>query len=37
MNFTQAFVKRVTCEEGKSKQEFYDSNIKAFYIRGVME
>jgi integrase len=29
---TQAFVKRIECEAGKSKQEFYDSEIKGFIL-----
>lgn len=29
---TQAFVKRVECEEGKSKQEFVDDEIKGFFL-----
>jgi len=31
-NLTQAFVKRVECERGKSKQEFYDSEIAGFIL-----
>jgi len=31
-NLTQAFVKRVECEQGKSKQEFYDNEIKGFIL-----
>ncbi|MFA5455836.1 MAG: tyrosine-type recombinase/integrase [Sulfurimonas sp.] len=31
-HLTQAFVKRVECEAGKSKQEFYDTEIKGFIL-----
>ncbi|MFA5462301.1 MAG: tyrosine-type recombinase/integrase [Sulfurimonas sp.] len=31
-NLTQPFVKRVKCEAGKSKQEFYDSEIQGFML-----
>lgn len=29
---TQAFIKRIECEEGKSKQEFVDDEIKGFFL-----
>ena len=31
-NLSQVFVKRVVCEIGKSKQEFYDNEIKGFFL-----
>ena len=31
-NLTQAFVKRIQCEAGKSKQEFYDIEIQGFIL-----
>ncbi len=31
-NLTKVFVKRVECEQGKSKQEFYDNNIQGFIL-----
>lgn len=31
-NLSQVFVKRVECEQGKSKQEFYDNEIKGFFL-----
>ncbi|MFA7353486.1 MAG: hypothetical protein WCZ70_02585 [Sulfurimonadaceae bacterium] len=31
-NLTQPFVKRVKCEAGKTKQEFYDSEIQGFML-----
>jgi len=31
-HITQAFVKRVECERGKSKQEYYDSEITGFIL-----
>ena len=31
-NLTQPFVKRAECEQGKSKQEFYDNEIKGFSL-----
>ena len=31
-NLTQVFVKRVECEQDKSKQEFYDNEIKGFFL-----
>ena len=31
-NLTKVFVKRVECEQGKSKQEFYDNEIKGFFL-----
>src|SRR5574344_1636104 len=32
-NLTQAFVKRIQCEAGKSKQEFYDIEIQGFILK----
>lgn len=32
MKLTQAFVKRATCEEGKTKQFFYDDELKGFMV-----
>ena len=32
IDLTQVFVKRVVCEQGKSKQEFYDNEIKGFSL-----
>ena len=32
MKLTQAFVKRVECEEGKTKQFFYDDDLKGFMV-----
>ncbi|WP_458699917.1 hypothetical protein ACKGJI_08810 [Sulfurospirillum sp. 1307] len=29
---TQGFVKRIECEKGKSKQEFYDDSINGFIL-----
>jgi len=31
-NLTQPFVKRIECEQGRSKQEFYDNEIKGFIL-----
>ena len=31
-NLTQAFVKRATCQEDKTKEEFYDNDIKGFML-----
>ena len=31
-NLTQVFVKRIECEAGKTKQEFYDNEIKGFSL-----
>ena len=37
MKLTQAFIKRAICEEGKTKQFFYDDELKGFMveIKGV--
>ncbi|PNV82252.1 MAG: integrase [Sulfurimonas sp.] len=32
INITQAFVKRIECEQGKTKQEFYDNEITGFIL-----
>ena len=32
MKLTQAFIKRATCEEGKTKQFFYDDELKGFMV-----
>ena len=31
-NLSQVFVKRAECEQGKSKQEFYDNEIQGFML-----
>ena len=31
-NLTQPFVKRIECEAGKTKQEFYDNEIIGFML-----
>ena len=32
MKLTQAFIRRSVCEEGKTKQVFYDSEVKGFLL-----
>lgn len=32
MKLTQAFIRRAKCQEGMSKQEFYDSELKGFIL-----
>ncbi len=31
-NITKTFVRAAKCEEGKSKQEFYDDTLKGFVL-----